>query len=109
MSYRHVCEEYAFKRPAASSGIFSRMTSLCAITTIIVLATVTLAADAPTDYTLDFTTPTDLKLQEQLTRINESIRAKIEMTPAHTAVGLLDLSGPSPRLAMLNPDRETYA
>jgi beta-lactamase class A len=85
------------------------MTSLCAFTTVVLLATVALASDTPSDYTLDFTTPTDPKLQDQLTKIDETVRAKFGMTTQHTAVGLLDLSGPSPRLAMLNPDRETYA
>jgi beta-lactamase class A len=85
------------------------MNFYCFLTTILVLGATLWASDTPPDYTLDFTTPTDPKLQEQLIMIDETVRAKFEMTPQNTAVGLLDLSGPTPRLAMLNPDRETYA
>jgi beta-lactamase class A len=85
------------------------MTSLCAFTTVVLLVTVAVASETPRDYTLDFTTSTDAKLQEQLAKVDETVRAKFDMKTEHTAVGLLDLSGPTPRLAMLNPDRETYA
>jgi beta-lactamase class A len=61
-------------------------------------------------YTLDYTTPTDPALQSKLQEIDATLRAKYDMTDAHTAVGLLDLTRPAgPRLAMLRPDREEYA
>jgi beta-lactamase class A len=83
--------------------------SLLVTTLMLVAATAGSTQSTVENYTLDFTTPTDAKLQEQLAKVDESIRAKFDMKTEHTAVGLLDLSGPTPRLAMLNPDRETYA
>lgn len=68
-----------------------------------------LALLAVADYKLDFTTPTDMHLQRELTRIDTELRAKFDMKPEQTAVGVLDLSSDPPRLAMLNPDRELYA
>ena len=61
------------------------------------------------EYTLDFDTPTHAALQEQLVKVDASAREKFGMTPDHTAVGVLDLAATPPRLALLNPDRETYA
>src|SRR5436190_11171103 len=71
-------------------------------------------ADAPdrekfAGYVLDFTTPVDAKLQKQLVHVDATVRERIGMTGENTAGGVLDLSGAAPRLAMLNPDRETYA
>jgi beta-lactamase class A len=85
------------------------MNSYCFLAIVLLLGATVWASDTPADYTLDFTTPTDPKLQEQLAKVDETVRAKFDMKSEHTAVGLLDLSGPKPRLAMLNPDRETYA
>jgi beta-lactamase class A len=67
----------------------------------------TLAADKPVEFSLDFKTPVDETLQAQLTRCDETIRAKLGMTSEHSAVGIIDLTG-TPRVALLNPDRETY-
>ena len=61
------------------------------------------------DFKLDITTQTDPALQQQVERIDASLREKFGMMTEHTAVGVLDLSGAAPRLALINPDRETYA
>lgn len=58
-------------------------------------------------YHLDYSTPTDSELQGKLEQIDVELRAQYGMTPAQTAVGLLDLK--TLRLAMINPDREEYA
>jgi beta-lactamase class A len=93
-----------------SYGILSRMTSIYLFASIVLVTAATALSDENfAGYTLDFQTPTDAKLQEEVKKIDESLRGRFGMTSQHTAVGLLDLSGPSPRLAMLNPDRETYA
>jgi beta-lactamase class A len=56
---------------------------------------------------LDYHTPVEPHLQNQLESIDARLRAKYGMTPEQTAVGLLDLN--RPRLAMTNPDRIEYA
>src|SRR4051812_16778995 len=89
-----------------------RMSALSFIVTsfaLLGLVAVATATDVPRDFTLNFSTPTHANLQQQLAKVDESIRAKFGMTSQQTAVGVLDLSTPTPRLAMLNPDRETYA
>ncbi len=58
-------------------------------------------------YTLDYQTPTDPKLQAKLEAIDARLRDQFEMTTAHTAVGVLDLR--RLRLAMIHPDRMEYA
>lgn len=59
------------------------------------------------DYTLDYTTPVDASLQAKLEALDAGLRARFEMGPEQTAVGLLDLRGL--RLAMIHPDRGEYA
>src|SRR5688500_11659240 len=80
--------------------------------TLPLLMLMTAAASQPAafaGYKLDFATPTDPLLQKEVERVDAALREKFGMTPEHTAVGLLDLSGAAPRLALINPDRETYA
>lgn len=60
-------------------------------------------------YTLDYSTPVDPALQSKVEQIDSDLRKKYSMTDAQTAVGVLDLSSPAPRLAMTHPDREEYA
>lgn len=59
------------------------------------------------NYTLDYDTPVDPALQAQLEKIDATLRARYQMTPEQTAVGLLDLR--RLRLAMIHPDHEDYA
>jgi beta-lactamase class A len=81
-------------------------------TPLLSLALMMSAATQPSSFagfTLDFDTPTDAALQCQLQRVDGLVREKFGMIGEHTAVGLLDLGGKLPRLALINPDRETYA
>jgi beta-lactamase class A len=57
--------------------------------------------------TLDFNTAVDPQLQARLVAIDQRLRARFEMAPEHSAVGLLDLQ--SGRVAMIHPDRIEYA
>lgn len=59
-----------------------------------------------TNYTLDYTTPVDAALQARVEAIDSALRAKYEITPDQTAVGVLDLA--KLRLALVNPDRMEY-
>lgn len=59
------------------------------------------------NYRLDHLTAVDATLQADLERIDARLRNECGMTPAQTAVGLLDLK--TLRLAMIHPDREEYA
>jgi beta-lactamase class A len=63
----------------------------------------------PPDYTIDVSTKPEPALQEKLEKIDADLRKKFDMKPEQTAVGVLDLASNPPRLAMINPDRETYA
>ena len=56
---------------------------------------------------LDYDTPLDPALQASLAAIDERIRAGCGLGTQHTAVGLVDLL--RPRVAMIHPDRITYA
>jgi beta-lactamase class A len=56
---------------------------------------------------LDYQTPTDPALQSQLEGIDATLRARHEMTMDQTAAGLLDMR--TSRVAMVHPDRITYA
>ena len=56
---------------------------------------------------LDHDTPPDARLQENLERIDAAIRARHGLGTEHAAVGLADLR--RPRIAMIHPDRITYA
>src|SRR5947208_650135 len=58
-------------------------------------------------FVLDYTTPSDLPLREEIERIDKELRTKYAMTGEQTAVGLLDLA--HPRVAMIHPDRIEYA
>lgn len=58
-------------------------------------------------FTLDYDTRVDARLQATLESIDDSLRAKYDMTSGQTAVGLLDLR--RPRVAMIHPDRIEYA
>jgi beta-lactamase class A len=58
-------------------------------------------------YPLDFSSPTDAKLQPRLEAIDAKLRAQFGMTTEQTAVGVLDLN--HLRLAMVHPDRIEYA
>ena len=58
-------------------------------------------------YTLDFQTPTDPALQARLEAIDAALRARYGLNADQAAAGVLDLE--QPRLAMLHPDRMTYA
>lgn len=59
------------------------------------------------DYALDYSTPMDVPLQQQLEAIDARLRAKFGMTTEQTSVGLLDLN--TLRFAAVRPDREDYA
>jgi beta-lactamase class A len=59
------------------------------------------------NYVLDYETPVDPALQARLEGLDARLRNKYGMTPAQTAVGVLDLK--SFRLAMVYPDRMEYA
>ena len=59
------------------------------------------------DYRLDHDSPVDAELQRELEQIDSELRQRFEMTPAQSAVGLLDLR--TLRLAMIHPDRGEYA
>ena len=87
----------------------SRILTLLAIMNFIVSASPS-GEEMPralADYTLDFDTPCDPKLQSALEAINVHLRNRFGMTTNQTAVGLLDLR--SLRLAMIYPDRINYA
>lgn len=58
-------------------------------------------------YVLDYDAPVDPSLQREIEAIDARIREKLGMMPEHAAVGLLDLR--RLRLAMVHPDRITYA
>lgn len=58
-------------------------------------------------YRLDFSTAVDAPFQGDLEKLDARLRQEFGMTPAQTAVGLLDLK--TLRLAMIHPDREEYA
>lgn len=57
-------------------------------------------------YTLDFQSPVDSKLQADLEKIDTTLRERYGMTTNQTSVGLLDLN--TLRLAMIRPDHEEY-
>jgi beta-lactamase class A len=59
------------------------------------------------NYTLNYNSKVDPILQSKLEALDSELRAKYGMTPAQTAVGVLDLK--HLRLAMVHPDREEYA
>jgi beta-lactamase class A len=59
------------------------------------------------EYELNHDTPVDADWQAKLEAIDASLREPLGMTTEHAAVGVLDLN--SLRLAMIHPDRETYA
>ena len=58
-------------------------------------------------FVLNYDTPIDAELQARLTAIDLETRTRHGLGPEHTATGLIDLI--KPRVAMLNPDRITYA
>jgi beta-lactamase class A len=58
-------------------------------------------------YRLDYSAAVDPSLQSELEKLDTRLRNEFGMTPAQTAVGLLDLN--TLQLAMINPDREEYA
>jgi beta-lactamase class A len=58
-------------------------------------------------YTLDYKTPTNPALQDELEAIDAKLRGQYGMTTEQTAVGVLDLK--RLRLAMVHPDRIDYA
>jgi beta-lactamase class A len=58
-------------------------------------------------YVLDYDTPTDPALQQELAAIDAKIREPLGMTSENAAAGLLDLR--RLRLAMVHPDRIEYA
>lgn len=82
---------------------------LSGMTLISLIAAAALLSATAQDFVLDFNTPTDDALQKELLRVDASLRDKFGMKSDQTMIGVLDLSGEKPRLAMLNPDRETYA
>ena len=58
-------------------------------------------------WVLDYQTPTDPALQSRLEAIDAALRERHGMTTEQTAAGLLDLR--TSRVAMVHPDRITYA
>src|SRR6058998_1981491 len=59
------------------------------------------------NFKLDYDTPVNPVLQNQLETVDAKIRAQLGMTSGHTAAGLIDAQ--TSRLAMLRPDSEYYA
>lgn len=57
-------------------------------------------------YSLDYATQPDPDLQAWIETLDAQLRSRFGMTPAQTAVGLLDLK--TLRLAMIHPDRIEY-
>jgi beta-lactamase class A len=60
-----------------------------------------------TNYTLNYSTPVDSRLQAKLESIDVVVRERFGMSTGETAVGVLDLN--ACRLAMVRPDRIDYA
>ena len=58
-------------------------------------------------YVVDYQTPVDPMLQEELVKLDALLRVRHGMSDEHTALGLLDVR--ALRLAMIRPDREQYA
>ena len=71
------------------------------------VACTTMKPDRYRDFTLGFDTRVDAGLQTRVESLDSNLRAKYNMTPEQTAVGVLDLN--TCRLAMLRPDRGEYA
>ncbi|HEX2834723.1 MAG TPA: serine hydrolase [Thermoanaerobaculia bacterium] len=67
----------------------------------------TTAAPRMSEFTLDYETPVDARLQAKLESLDAQLRAKYGMTGEQTAAGILDLR--RMRLAMVHPDRIEYA
>src|SRR3954471_19800104 len=63
--------------------------------------------DSFQNYTLDYDSRPDSKLQKQLEELDERLRARFGMKAEETAVGVLDLN--RLRLAMVRPDHMEYA
>jgi len=63
--------------------------------------------DSFAQYRLDYDSPVDTALQARLEALDLRLRTEYGMTPAQTAVGVLDLQ--RLRLAMVHPDRIEYA
>lgn len=59
------------------------------------------------DLSLDYSTPTDPALQREVEAIDARLRAKFELKPEQSAVGVLDLR--TGRLALIRPDAIDYA
>src|SRR6185437_8497538 len=59
------------------------------------------------NYSLNYDTPVNTRLQTSLESIDAKLRGQFGMTTEQTAVGLLDLK--TLRLAVIHPDREEYA
>jgi beta-lactamase class A len=75
--------------------------------TAMLMLTTRLTTRSFADYVLDFTTPADPTLQLEIEKLDSDLRAKLDMKPEQTMVGVLDLV--HLRLAMINPDRIEYA
>jgi len=58
-------------------------------------------------YQHDYQTPADPALQARLEAIDAELRARYGLSPEQAAVGVMDLN--RSRLAMVHPDRMTYA
>src|SRR5256885_976738 len=87
------------------------MSNLLVIVLLLVCCSVLYAAEPSTrpfnEYVLDFSTSTNAALQSQLEKIDIDLRARFEIKPEDTAVGVLDLV--HLRLAMIRPDAIEYA
>lgn len=88
------------------------MHAILAMAAVLGLSAAALAGSATRpafeDFNLDYSTPVDAGLQAQIEKIDADLRAKYDMKEHQTAVGVIDLIG-TPRLAMIDPDREEYA
>jgi len=58
-------------------------------------------------FVLNYETPGDPALQAQLESVDAAARARYGLGPEHAAAGVIDLR--HPRVAMIHPDRITYA
>jgi beta-lactamase class A len=98
-----------------SCGITFAMRTLPAgLIGLLVIASVSAAQSQPAatqsamqSYKLDYTTPVDPALQAKLEAIDTDLRARFDIKPDQTQLGLLDLE--HLKLAMIHPDQCEYA
>lgn len=92
---------------------FARRPALAALAAVVLTGIAPGETTAPpmsanlAGYVLDFQTAPDPALQADVEALDTRLRAKFDMEPGQTSVGVLDLN--TLRLAMVRPDRIDYA